>query len=227
MERRNFLKLAASGAVAVTALKGSLLQPRGLMAAMQNLGSLSLSVLTDQPDIAIARFERLFNQFDLNTRTLTFEDFIVPGVQTGDIALVRNNTLVDFRKSQDDFSRKVLQIAREIKVPREMRDPVLLKFTTPDSQKATTINVYHRQALVKQFDITDRMDGEEIHGTKGALFLTLNHRHARIVDASCKHKTCINMGSINKPGQNLVCIPNELRIAIAGENKLGIDGVVF
>lgn len=38
-----------------------------------------------------------------------------------------------------------------------------------------------------------------------------------IVDADCPHSECIKMGSINKPGKIISCIPNKLIIYIDGE----------
>lgn len=227
MDRRNFLKLAVSG-TAAAALKGSLLQPRGLRAATAKAENFSVSMITDRPDVAIAKLETLFQLVASNGGPLTFEEFMLPGVQNGDIALVRNNALINFRQSSERFSQQLSQIARELELPREIKNPMLLKFSTPNpSPKASAINVYHRQTLVKQFAIHDQVEGEKIAGSQGGLHLTLNHGHAYVAAASCKHKTCMRLGSIYRPGQNLVCIPNELRIAVAGTDQLGIDGVAF
>jgi hypothetical protein len=49
----------------------------------------------------------------------------------------------------------------------------------------------------------------------------------KIVSASCKHKTCMKLGAISRPGQSLVCIPNRLRVVIEGGNDFGVDGITF
>lgn len=224
MDRRDFIKLATSAA----ALSGPMLRS-GLLKAATVPDTLSLAILTDKPDIAIAASQRLLNSSDLqHDGPLAFHEAILPGVQTGDVVLVRNNTLVDFRRANDGFSQQVRKIAGELGLPREMENPVLLRFATKGHrQQAKTISVYHGQSLIKQYNIRDRFSAERIEGTNGPVVLSLQHGHIRVTAASCKHKTCMNMGSIHKPGQNLVCIPNELRVAIAGENELGVDGVVF
>jgi len=228
MDRRDFLKLAASGLTAATAVKEMFWQPRTLRAETARAANLSLSVITDRPEQAIAKLQALFRQAGMNSPALAFEECLLPGVHVGDIVLMRNNALIDYRQPQDGFSRNLYQISRELGVPREVKNPILLKFSTPgSSQNASTVNVYHRQALVQQFDLNDQVEGEKIKGTKGELHVTLNHRHMHIAAASCKHKTCMNMGSISRPGQTLVCIPNELRIVIGGTDQRGIDGVTL
>ncbi len=89
MDRRNFLRLAVSGVAVATALKGSLLQPRRLMAATTPSESLALSVITDRPDTAISKLQTLFQNFDPSLRPLTFEEFMLPGVHIGDIVVCR------------------------------------------------------------------------------------------------------------------------------------------
>lgn len=227
MDRRNFLRMGAAGLAVATSIKSQLLQATPLSENSESNENLSLTLITDQPELAIQHCEKLFNKFRLNGQALAFEEYLLPSKQTGDIVVVRNNTLLDYRKEQDAFSQHVQNIAKEFGLPREMSSPVMLKFSTKNAyQKAKVVSVYHRQTLVKQFDINDRFSGEKFEGSKGELQLAMQHKHVHIAGATCTHKTCMQMGSIHKAGQNLVCIPNELRITISGENEFGVDGVV-
>lgn len=228
MNRRKFLKLSLSGVAAAGTVKETLFHAQTLLAATSAWENLSLAVITDQPELATSRFAKMLDEFNPDRELLTFEQSILPGVQIGDVVVIRDNVLVDFRRNLDEFSRQVLAISNELGMPRQLKNPVLLSFATETlGQKARTVNVYHRQTLVKQFDIKDQFSHETIQGTRGALVFSMQDRHLQVVSTSCKHKTCMGMGSIHKPGQNLVCVPNELRIAIAGQNEYGIDSVTF
>jgi len=37
----------------------------------------------------------------------------------------------------------------------------------------------------------------------------------------------MNMQPISKPGENLICIPNQINISISGINSYGVDSITF
>jgi hypothetical protein len=52
---------------------------------------------------------------------------------------------------------------------------------------------------------------------------------AVFIEASpCRNKTCIAAGSIDKPGQWLACLPNEVFVSIEGRRAdEGLDATAF
>ncbi len=66
-----------------------------------------------------------------------------------------------------------------------------------------------------------------IEGLKGHVDIRIKNKSASIISATCKHKTCMNMEAISRPGENLVCIPNQINISIAGKSLLGVDSITF
>ncbi|RMD98916.1 MAG: hypothetical protein D6814_06560, partial [Calditrichaeota bacterium] len=102
------------------------------------------------------------------------------------------------------------------------------KFYTeaPDMQPRK-IQIFSENTLVDQLPLDEDREEITIAGARGPVVLSVKHRRAKVVATSCRHKTCMKMGSIHASGQNLVCIPNRVRIAITGQNVQGIDGVVY
>jgi hypothetical protein len=49
----------------------------------------------------------------------------------------------------------------------------------------------------------------------------------RIMDADCPDKICIKDGTISRPGQSLVCLPNKLVVEIKGVKNAETDDVSF
>jgi len=228
MDRRGFMKQVAFLASGVIMSNGILRKPEKLFAKSTGAESFSLSLITDNPDTAIFSVEKLIKNSSLHTETLRFTEVELPGEQISDIVLVRNSKLINYRTSTDHFSKNVARLAKELKMPEKLKNPVLLKFSTSNSgQVARKINVYHKNMLVAEYKIDDHVHEAQINGSKGDIVLSVQNSKVTIDAASCKHQTCVKMGHINRPGQNLVCIPNELRVEIEGKNALGLDSRLF
>ncbi len=226
MNRRNFFQKL--GLAAGAGLCAKALQPLTVFAENEAHATLSLKIVTDHPEQAIEAAQRLLRDSGLAATGTKFSEALLPGEQVGDIVLVRDRSLVNFRTQQDAFSRELLAISRRLRLPRAMKDPVLLSFNSgTNNQSAEKIDVYHKNALVAQFEADAELDSHEVRGSKGSLLVAMHHGHARITDASCNHKTCQKMGSIHRPGQALVCIPNELSIVVAGRDERGLDSIAF
>lgn len=59
----------------------------------------------------------------------------------------------------------------------------------------------------------------EIEGKYGTNVVTIKDDKIAILEADCPDKVCMDPGYINKPGQNLVCLPHRLMIEIKGESE--------
>lgn len=56
----------------------------------------------------------------------------------------------------------------------------------------------------------------------------IDYEGVSIVEASCRDSLCIKQGSIERPGQSIVCLPNRVVIKILGEDvSPPVDDVTY
>lgn len=227
MDRRSFLtKGWILSGVTLGGVAG--LFPRGNWASRGLNGDFSIDVVTDHPDRAIRLIEQIIHETSPGARTVKFSEHRLPGGHVGDIAFVRNRHLVDFRRADDETSRRLRQTAAALSMPKRVDNPTLLRFCAEGrAVTPTDARVFYGDTLVKQLPLDRATDAHRIDGEKGHIELAVDNRSVRVVSASCKHRTCMEMGAISRPGQSLVCIPNRITVAISGTNSLGVDGVTF
>lgn len=56
----------------------------------------------------------------------------------------------------------------------------------------------------------------EFLGTQGKFIVLVKDNTVRMLDSTCPDKLCVRIGSINKPNQVIVCVPNRVVIKIEG-----------
>lgn len=226
MNRRDFLTrgLIISGATlgGVTGLF-----PRKAWASGGLGDDFSIDVVTDRPDRAIRGIERIIQGSPLRRQAVKYSEYRLPGGHVGDIAFVKNRQLIDFYKADDDTSRQLRQAAA-LSLPKRVDNPTLLRFSAGGrALTPTDAQVFYGDMLVKQLPLDRATDAHRIDGARGHIEVAVENRSVRVVSASCKHKTCMSMGAISQPGQRLICIPNQITVAIAGTNGLDVDGITF
>jgi len=59
----------------------------------------------------------------------------------------------------------------------------------------------------------------EVEGPLGITRITVEKKHVWISQASCPRKICMRQGKISKPGESLVCLPNQIVVSIEGSAK--------
>jgi hypothetical protein len=68
----------------------------------------------------------------------------------------------------------------------------------------------------------------KVAGPLGDTLVEIQGKTVRILDSPCPNKTCIAAGSIDRPGQWLACLPNEVIVRIEGRrDDAGVDASVF
>ena len=126
------------------------------------------------------------------------------------------------------FSLFLSESANSLSLPRIVDDPVLLRFSSEQNLlEPGSVNIFSGNALINQLSLDIDNDRYRVEGLKGYVDIRIKNKSVSIVSASCKHKTCMNMEPIRKPGENLICIPNQINITIAGKSKLGVDASPF
>ncbi len=56
--------------------------------------------------------------------------------------------------------------------------------------------------------------------------LIIEDGYAYIKEASCPDGLCVHQGKINKSGEMIVCLPNEVVVTVEGPEESGVDSVV-
>lgn len=228
MKRRDFLKYSSLILPATAAM--GMIGPfaNKVFAAVQNGDSFSLSVITDQPSRTIHTIEQAIKNSEYGKSTLEFTEYLLKGRHVGDIAYVKSQTLIDYRKRNDDFSILLDDSASSLSLPRTLDNPVILRFSSQqDLLEPGSVNIFRGDALVNQLSLDNDKELYRIEGLKGYVDIRIKNKSVSIISASCKHNTCMNMEPITKPGENLVCIPNQINISITGKSLLGVDSITF
>jgi hypothetical protein len=228
MKRRDFLKYSSLILPATAAM--GLVNPftSKIFAAIKSDGSFSLSVVTDKPSKTIHTIEQAIKNSEYGKSTLQFTEYSLNGRFVGDIAYVKSQELVDYHKGTDDFSHLLDDSANSLSLPRIIDNPMLLRFSSGEiSAKPAGINVFRGNSLVKHLSLNSDIDNLKIEGLKGHVNIRIKNKKVKIISATCKHKTCMNMEAISRPGENLICIPNQINITITGKSTLGVDSITF
>jgi hypothetical protein len=235
MNRRNFLQAGGIGAGLITMglLSG---KSNNLLARnnriqnsefrIQNFESFSLEILTDRPDTAISLVKDFIPT--LRIKNVTFSQNLFPGEHQGDIAFVGDSGLINFREANDSISQQLHKISRKLNLPKRIVNPTLLTFRTDiKALKPEFINIFRDNIIINRIDINNNHNELVLPTQKGEMVLQIRNGSAKVISSSCKHKTCMNHGIINRAGQNIICIPNRIRVSIEGKNSYGIDGISY
>ena len=228
MKRRDFLKYS-SLIVPATAVMG-VINPfnNKVFASVKKTDPFSLSIITDQPSRTIHTIEQAIKNSVYGKNSLEFTEYQLKGRHIGDIAFVKSQSLIDYRKCTDEFSLLLDDSANSLSLPRALDDPMLLRFSSQQKMfEPGSVNIFGGETLVKQLSLDNDLEHYRIEGLKGHVDIRIKNRLVNITSATCKHKTCMNMEPISKPGENLVCIPNQINITIAGKSSFGVDSITF
>jgi hypothetical protein len=227
MKRRDFLKYS-SLILPATAAVGIINPLTKVFAAGKNNSSFSLSIITNQPSRTIHTIEQAIKNSEYGNSTLQFSEYKLMGRHVGDIAYIKSSELIDYRKVTDEFSLLLDESAKSLSLPEILDDPVMLRFSSKQNLiEPGSINIFRGDTLLNKVSLDTDREYYRIEGLKGHVDISIKNKSVKIISASCKHKTCMNMEAISKAGENLICIPNQINIAIDGKSSLGVDSITF
>jgi len=228
MKRREFLKYS-SLIIPASAVIGTI-NPftKKIFAAEKNNKSFSLSVITDQPSKTIHLIEQVIKYSKYGKDNLQFTEYSLRDGHIGDIAYVKSQSLIDYHKATDEFSQSLCESANSLSLPKIMHDPVMLRFSSYQTLlEPDKVNIFRGDTLVSQLSLNKDLEHYRVEGLKGYIDVRVKEKSVKIISATCKHKTCMNMEPISKPGQNLICIPNQISLTVAGKSTSGVDSITF
>lgn len=85
--------------------------------------------------------------------------------------------------------------------------------------------VYVQNTLVETIDLSLDTDGDYyIDGLKGKVHVKRKNHQVGIVESSCPHKDCINMGFTSDPNRPIICAYNAVSVIVSGTT---VDDVVI
>ena len=227
MKRRDFIKYSSLMVPAAAAI--GMIGPfsKKIYAAGMSRGAFSVAVITDQPSRTIHTIEQAIKNSGYANGDLQFTEYKLNGSHIGDIAYVKSNKLIDYHKRDDEFSMMLDESAHSLELPRKLDNPILLRFSSQNNLTVPSgINIFRSSSLISYLSLNE--DGEHrIDGLKGHVDISIKDKSVKIISATCKHKTCMTMAPISKPGENLICIPNQINVAIGGKSRFGVDSITF
>lgn len=237
MDRRHFLRkgLIAAGSAAIlvpaTAF-GRTSKGRtdlGRMGDQRLFGtdssiSFSLNVLTDDANKSIRLVDSFLKRRNIGTDAITFEALPLPGRHAGDIAYLQNGRLFNFYEETDVVARELRSIALEHGFPRTVDNPILLRYRVGStSGKATTAEIFRNGVPILSLPLGSDLRSHRIEGANGHVTVSIQNGGIQVVDASCRHKTCMELGHAHRAGDSLACIPARVSIRLDGQSNL--DGI--
>jgi hypothetical protein len=94
----------------------------------------------------------------------------------------------------------------------------------PAPQKAV-IEIEVAGSVVRTADLTNvREQILEIAGKSGYSIVHVGENRVKMLDSACKDKICVHTGWIAKPGQQIICLPNQVVIKFK-TRQAELDGV--
>lgn len=186
----------------------------------------SIDIVTGNPKMAIARVQRILGAFVGSAQAITYREFAMSGAAMGDIVYVRNGRVVDYRSGADKIAQELADTARALGLPSQIAQPTALRFSSQTHARTPQqVQIFVNDKLVQQAPLARNNSGITIEASTGRATLAVRDRRVAIVDATCKHKTCMRMGGISRAGESLVCIPNRIRVNLDGSHSWGVDGI--
>jgi hypothetical protein len=64
----------------------------------------------------------------------------------------------------------------------------------------------------------------DVEGPVGITRIIIEDGRAWVEDSDCREKICVKMGTLSRPGEQAVCLPNRVVVQMKGESG-GVDGV--
>jgi hypothetical protein len=224
MNRRSFLKslsLAGLGLAAIPELQ--LLAEQGVEPE-----DFSLKIITDDSARALAMLEAPLARALAANKNLRYSEVPLVGPHLADVVLFKNRRKLDYRNSADELAQSVCEVAKRLGLPKQVENPVLMKFYTEDRRLTSkTINLFGSNVLITRLSLTENQGAPQIESVNERLTLVIRNKSAKTMSSTCRHKTCTRMGAISSPGQNSACSPGQIRIAMEGRDESGFDGVTY
>lgn len=86
--------------------------------------------------------------------------------------------------------------------------------------------VYVQNRLIQQFSLKENRT-IFLEGKRGSCRLRIQSRKIRMEESHCPLKICQHQGWISKPGEMILCIPNQVYVRIEGNLENNLDAITM
>lgn len=87
-----------------------------------------------------------------------------------------------------------------------------------------TVQVYRSGKLVAEYELNDAKD-TPIVKNYGSLVLLIEGDGVTALESECPDKCCVKQGKINRDGESIICVPQEIVVKIVGGDKSEVEGI--
>ena len=119
-------------------------------------------------------------------------------------------------------SRKKEIIAVLILVMIAVISFVCIRFFVEDNGRY--VKVYVNDKLTKTFDL-DKDQKYFIETKKGYNLLIIKDGKARVADADCPNRICVDKGAISMNDESIICLPHHVVVTIESNKSSKVDAV--
>lgn len=90
------------------------------------------------------------------------------------------------------------------------------------NDEADTVVIYVDGKIEKKLDLNKNQE-YKVNVDNGYNIIRIKDKKAKIKESDCSNRTCVNMGTISKDGQTLICLPHKVEVTIVSDDKSEVD----
>ncbi len=176
----------------------------------------ALYVLTDEPDVALELLQQYIPQFF--SKNVDYHESEMVGNFVGDVVASNHSGIIDYKHISQFGNNSIATIAKKLNLPRSVSNPTLLTFLNSGLSTPESVSLFVDSKLTEIIpaNSTERI---RLVSTSGELYANISQGKVWVEGSSCKHKNCEHQGKIYRAGEQIICIPNHIRIELSGQNK--------
>lgn len=90
------------------------------------------------------------------------------------------------------------------------------------NDEADTVVIYVDGKIENKLDLNVNQK-YKVNTDDGYNIVQIKDGKVRIKESDCSNQTCVNMGTISKDGQTLICLPHKVEVTVVSDNKSEVD----
>jgi hypothetical protein len=208
MDRRDFLKISGFATAGLFLASSSI---KSIAKESISDTQFSIDAFVSDSDKAAAMIERFIKSNIKTKYTIKYSEYPYSSATNGDIVFILNNILVDIVNPKDQLAYEISEIRKSLSLPGYIENPVRIRVYTENSSPLKKVFVSQKGKIISELP-TDRNEEYTYYGKSGKIVLKANDNKFSVKTSECKHQICSRMGKIEKGGDYIACIPNEIQI---------------
>lgn len=100
---------------------------------------------------------------------------------------------------------------------------IVFRWQTGSGRTCAVIKIQGELAGI--IELSDKRKTYEFRGKTGPVILEVAGKRIRMVEATCPDRICVMHGWIERAGESIVCVPNEISISITANGSAPLDAV--